>query len=260
MSELMSELDRKDEELMLKQVSGTPRHIEINEKTIEATKKAFRDKGLEVTKYTEYPREDYYLIRKQKKFDFIVDPSKGIRKIIESMVRQPVTIFDKTGKAVVKDALYIRGQYRGIDKFGTDIGAPFAEGFYKVPRLVFSFIDPAHPFDSATGEKRGRYTTSGYTFEHYIFLSDDKKQRRKQLEDIVQKSTGTYTGNLKGHLHYRNPSPDNSHSATYGGGFNWDAFCDLDIQELGECQNKNYYTEKSRPVISRMRTRISKDP
>ena len=165
------------------------------------------------------------------------------------MIRQPVTTFDKTGKAVVKDALYYRGSYRGVDKFGTDIGAPFLEGAYKIPRLVFSFVDPAHPFDSATGQKRGRYTTSGYTFEHYIFLSEDKKERRKQLEDIVQKATGTYKGNLKDHLSYRNPSPDNSHSGTHGGGFTWDAFCDLSIEELGEVQNKNYYKEKSTGIL-----------
>ena len=166
------------------------------------------------------------------------------------MVRQPVTIFDKTGKAVVKDALYFNGSYRGVDKFGTDIGAPFHEGSFKKPRLVFSFIDPAHPFDSSTGEKRGQYTTSGYTFEHYIILSEDKKLRRKELEDILQKATGTYKGNLgNGHLHFRNPSPDNNHSGAHGGSFKWDQFCDLSIEELGECQNKRYYKEASTGIL-----------
>jgi hypothetical protein len=250
MSELMSDLEQKEEQAMLKQVTGKPKNIEINERTLEATKKSFRDKGLEITKHTEYPREDFYIIRKQKKFDSIVDPSKGIRKLVESMIRQPITVFDKSGKAVVKDALYFRGSYRGTDKFGTEIGAPFAEGYYKTPRLVFSFVDPAHPFDSATGEKRGRYTTSGFTFEYYIFLSEDKKERRKQLEEIISKCTGTYTGNLeKGHLSYRNPTPDNSHSATHGGSFNWNQFCDLSIEELGEAQQKRYYKEKSTGVL-----------
>jgi len=165
------------------------------------------------------------------------------------MVRQPITIFTKNGKAEVKDALYYRGYWRGVDKFGTDRSAPFAEGYYMVPRLVFSFVDPAHPFDSATGEKRGRHTTSGFTFEHYIFLSEDKKERRKQLEDIVQKATGTFTGNLKGHLHFRNPSPNNNHSGSHGGEFTWDVFCDLSIQELGEVQNKRYYKEKSTGIL-----------
>lgn len=246
----MSEMEQKEEQLKLAQITGKVKHIEVNEKSLEKTREVFRSKGLEVTKYTEYPREDYYLVRKQHRFDSVVDPSKGIRKIIESMVRQPITVFNKQGKAEVKDALYYRGYWRGIDKFGTDIGAPFFEGAYKIPRLVFSFVDPAHPFDSATGEKRGRYTTSGYTFEHYIFLTEDKKERRKQLEDIVQKATGTYTGNLeRGHLHYRNPSPDNSHSGSHGGGFTWNQFCDLSIEELGECQNKRYYKEKSTGIL-----------
>jgi hypothetical protein len=46
---MLNELERKDEELKLKQVAGTPRHIQINEKTLEATKQEFRNKGLEVT-------------------------------------------------------------------------------------------------------------------------------------------------------------------------------------------------------------------
>jgi hypothetical protein len=179
--------EQQEEQLMLKQVTSKTQHIQVNEKTLEATREEFRKKGLEVTKYSEYPREDYYIIRRAKKFDSVVDPSKGIRKIIKHMIRQPVTIFDKTGKAVVKDALYYRGSYRDVDKFGTDIGAPFAEGYFKRPRLVFSFVDPAHPYDSSTGEKRGNYQPSGYRFEHYIFLSEDKKERRKQLEDIIQK-------------------------------------------------------------------------
>ena len=108
-----------------------------------------------------------------------------------------------------------------------------------------------HPtFDSTTGEKWGNYVTSGYTYEHYIFLSADKKERRKQLEDIVQKATGTYTGNLEnGHLHFRNPTPDNNHSGTHGGSFKWNQFCDLSIDELNEAQNKNYYREASTGIL-----------
>lgn len=52
-----------------------------------------------------------------------------------------------------------------------------------------------------------------------------------------------------GHLHFRNPSPDNNHSGTYGGSFNWDQFCDLSIEELGEAQNKRYYREKSTGIL-----------
>ena len=246
----MSELEKQEEQLKLKQVTGKPQHIEINERTLEATREEFRKKGLEVTKHSEYPREDYYLIRRQKKFDSVVDPSKGIRKIIESMTRQPITVINSKGVAEVKDSLYLRGSWRGVDKFGTDIGAPFIEGYFRVPKLVFSFVDPSHPFDSTTGEKRGRYQPSGLTYQHYIFLSSDKKERRKQLEDILEKATGTYKGNLeKGQLSFRNPNPDNNHSGTHGGSFNWEQFCNLSIEELSEAQNKRYYREASTGIL-----------
>lgn len=199
-------------------MAGKTQHIEVNVRTLEAYRQEFAKKGLVIEQHKDYPKEDFYIIKKQKKFDSMVGPSKGIKKIIISMVRQPVTVFDKNGKVVVKDGLYYNGMYRGFDKRDTDIGAPFHEGSYKKPRLVFSFTDHAHPYDSTTGEKRGKYVISGYTYEHYIFLTPDKKERRKQLEDIIQKATGTYTGNLEtgGHLLYRNPSPDNSHSGQRG--------------------------------------------
>ena len=246
----MNEMETKQERMMLDQVSGKPQNIEINERTLEACRQEFAKKGLVIQKHRDYPKEDFFIIRRQKKFDSIVDPSKGIRKIIDSMVRQPITVFDKTGKAVVKDALYYRGIYRGFSKVGIDIGAPFFEGYFKKPRLVFSFVDPAKPYDSITGEKRGQYTTSGYTFEHYIFLPEDKKERVKFMNDLVSKCTGTYTGNLEnGHLSFRNPNPDNNHSGTHGGLFNWEQFCNLSIDELKEAQNKRYYREGSTGIL-----------
>lgn len=63
----MSELEKQEEQLKLKQVTRKPQHIEVNEPTLEATREQFRSKGLEITKHSEYPREDYYIIRKQKK-------------------------------------------------------------------------------------------------------------------------------------------------------------------------------------------------
>ena len=246
----MSELEREEETRKLNEISGKPQHIEINERTLEAYRSEFAKKGLVIEHREDYPQEDTHLIKKQKKFDSIVDPSKGIKKIIISMIRQPITIFDKQGKAEVKDALYYNGQYYGVDKRDTEIGAPFHEGSYKKPKLSFAFIDPAHPYDSTTGERRGRYVVNGHTFEHYIILPEDKKERRKQLEDILQKATGTYKGNLEnGHLHFRNPTPDNNHSGGHGGSFNWNQFCDLSIEELGEAQNKRYYKEASTGIL-----------
>jgi hypothetical protein len=81
-------------------------------------------------------------------------------------------------------------------------------------------------------------------------LPETAKERRAFLEDIVKKATGTYTGDLNsgGHLAYRNPSPNNDHSGTRGV-CKWDQFCDLSLEELGELQNKNYYTERSTGAI-----------
>jgi hypothetical protein len=67
---------------------------------------------------------------------------------------------------------------------------------------------------------------------------------------LYKKSTGTNTRTLENHhLHYRNSSPNNNHYGTHGGSFTSDLFCDLSIEELGELQNKNYYTERSTGAI-----------
>ncbi len=247
----MSELERQTIELELRQIAGKPQHIEINERTITAYKEEYAKKGLVPESEKDYPQEDFHLVKKAKAFDALVDPSQGIRKVIESIIRQPVTIFNKQGKPEVIDALYYNGYWYGKDKRDNDLGAPFREGYFKKPNLSFTYRDPSNPYDPKTGERRGTYKVVGYTFEHYIFLSEDKKQRRKQLEEIIEKATGTSTATLssQNRLSYRNPSPDNGLSGTHGGSFNWDQFCDLSIEELGECQNKNYYSEKSSGIL-----------
>jgi hypothetical protein len=213
----VNELERQYNELQLRKISGKPQHIEINERTLEAFREEYRKKGLVPEGEKDYPQEDFHLVAKQKQFDALVDPSQGIRKIIGSTVRQPVTIFDKNGRPQVKDALYFNGYYYGIDKRGVDLGAPFHEGSYKKPKLAFTYVDPSNPFDSKTGERRGQYKVAGFSYQYYIFLSSDRKERRKQLEDIIQKATGTYTANLGtgGHLSYRNPDPENGRTGTW---------------------------------------------
>jgi hypothetical protein len=261
MSEQVNELEKQQMELELRKIAGTAQHVEINERSLVATREEFAKKGLVVEGEKDYPAEDYHLVRKLKEFDALVDPSKGIRKVIESMVRQPITIFNKQGKPEVKDALYYNGQYYGVDKKDMEIGAEFHEGSYKTPKLSFTCRNAAEPFDPKTGERRGEYKVSGYKYEHYIFLPEGAKERRAFLEDIVKNATGTYIGNLNigGHLSYRNPTPNNDHSGTHGD-CKWDQFCDLSLEELGELQNKNYYTEKSTGQIKdRTGARVSYD-
>jgi hypothetical protein len=218
---VVNELEKEQLERGLRKIAGKAQHIEINERTIEAYKDEFRKKGLVITREEHYDQEHFHLVAKQKNFDALVDPKQGIRKVIQSMIRQPITIFSKDGKPEVKDALYYNGYYYGQDKRGNDLGAPFHFGSFKVPKMSFTYTNPTAPYDPKTGERRGQYKVSGHSYEHYIFLSADQKERRKQLEDILQNATGTYKGNLeKGHLHYRNPTPNNDHSGGHGESFN----------------------------------------
>ena len=114
----INELEQRHNELALKQIVGKPQHIEINERSLEAYRRAYADKGLVITREEDYPAEDFALVKYQKRFDALVDPKQGIRKVIVSMVRQPVTVFNKHGKPEVKDALYYSGNYYGTDKKG----------------------------------------------------------------------------------------------------------------------------------------------
>lgn len=246
----VNELEKRDEELMLKRIAGKTNNIEINERTLDAYRQEYRKKGLE-PESKDYPQDEFIQVAKLKEFDVLVDPEQGIRKVIGSMIRQPVTVFNKQGKPEVKDALYYTGYYYGIDKRGNEIGAEFHEGDFKKPKLVFTSTDPANPYDPKTGERRGEYKTSGVKFEHYIFLPEKQADRIKFLNDLVEKATGTSIGSLGmgGHLAYRNPSPDNGRSGTHGGSFTWQIFTELSLEELGELQNKNYYTEKATGAI-----------
>jgi hypothetical protein len=242
----LNELEREQEQLELKRIAGKTNNIEINERTLEAYRTEFRKKGLE-PESQDYPQDDFVQIAKLKEFDRLVDPTQGIRKVIESMVRQPVTIFDKNGRPQVKDALYYSGYYYGQDKHGNDLGAEFYEGYFKKPKLVFTYTDQANPFDPKTGERRGQYKATGRTFEHYIFLPEKKEDRIEFLDNLVKNATGTNIANLSlgGHLSYRNSSPNNDRSGTHGGSFTWQIFSELSLEELGELQNKSYFVEKS---------------
>ena len=245
----MTELEQAEEQRKLNEISGKPRHIEINERTIEAYRSEFSKKGLQV-ETSDYDSEEFYLIKNQKKFDSIVDPNQMILKKIWAMCRQPVTIQEK-GKPVTKDALYYYGTYLGTDKAGNDIGAEFREGFYLKPKLRFYLEDPANPYDSKTGERKGKYQAAGTTFEHYIFLPENKAERVKFLNDLLDKSPGSTKENVAygGHLSYRQASPDNNHQGTHGGNFNWDQFCNLSLHELGEVQLKGYYKEEKTGLL-----------
>ena len=59
------------------------------------------------------------------------------------------------------------------------------------PKLRFQLTDPAQPYDSTTGERVGSFAVGGSTFEHYIFLPENKTERVKFLNDLLKNSPGT---------------------------------------------------------------------
>lgn len=74
---------------------------------------------------------------------------------------------------------------------GSELHASFHEGSYKKPKLSFQ-VDPMQEFDPKTGERRGDWKITGFTYEHYIILPEDKNQRRKFLEDLISKCNGMH--------------------------------------------------------------------
>jgi hypothetical protein len=250
---VLNELEKIEEKIALDSISGKPTNIEINERTLIAYREEFAKKGLVIEQHKDYPMHEtgFKMVKRMKKFDSLVVPEKGIKKIISAMTRQPVTTCDTKGKPVTRDAVYYYGRYEGFDRRDNQIACNFAEGWFLRPKIRFTLTDPSHPYDSTTGERKGSYAVAGTTYEHYIFLSEDKKERRKQLEDIVQKATGTFAGNLEkgGHLSFRQPHQDNNHSGGHGGMLTWNQFCDLSLKEGLELQDKSYYKEYSTGIL-----------
>jgi hypothetical protein len=50
--------------------------IEINARTLVAYREEFAKKGLVITRSEDYPREDFYLVKKQKDFELTVKQSR----------------------------------------------------------------------------------------------------------------------------------------------------------------------------------------
>lgn len=164
------------------------------------------------------------------------------------MCRQPITIIEN-GKTVTHDGLYFYGTYLGVDKMGNEIGAEFHEGWYLKPKLKFTASNTGitkKDYDETTGERRSKYDVVKNTYEHYIFLPENKADRVKFLNDLMKNSPGTTPESVAygGHLSFRQQHPDNSHSGAHGGNFNWSQFCELSLKELGEAQQKGYYKDE----------------
>ena len=240
------------EQKKLAAIEGEPKHnIDLEDETSYKTIKAYQEEckknELVIKSDEEYPHDQFVQLSKLKEFDSRVDASKGIFKQITVMVRQPVNVIEN-GKRVTKDALYFNGHYNGKNWANIQLGYySFSKGWYIKPVIDFTLDNPSAPFDPQTGQKRGsNRLTNQKIIEHTIFLSENKKERRKFLEDLLAQYPDTTPEQVAygGHLAYRQPTHDNKHSGGHGGSFNWDQFCDLSLRELGEVQTKNYYVDE----------------
>ena len=182
----------------------------------------------------------YRQVQRLLKFDSIVKKEKGIKKVIKSMVIQPVTV--EGGKT--KLALYYSGDYIGYDAWDSEIYCSFNEGYYFKPRLTSILVNTGltrKDFDE-NGERRRTWKAAGHTYEHDIFVPEEPKARRKFLEKLIEESPGTYTTNCI--FSFRQPNYDNNHSGKHNNA-SWNNFCDLTVQQLGELQDKAYYKDAS---------------
>ena len=233
-----SEFEQEHNEQELQSIAGKPKNVEISAlRTIEAYKESYRQKGMVPSSKDDYPRSDvgYRQVQRLLKFDSIVKKEKGIKKVIRSMVVQPVTVEGKT-----KLALYYTGEYIGKNAWDNEIYCSFNQGYYFKPKLQFVVVDTANPFDPQTGEKRGTYKPAGYSYEHYIFVPEEPKARRKFLEELIKESPGTEIANCI--FSFRQPNYDNNHTSQHDN-VSWNNFCDLSVEQLSELQSKRYYKE-----------------
>lgn len=220
---------------------------ECNYLTIESFKQAYKEKGL-VPEEKDFPKDKRKMLERLKTFDARVDPSKPINKRIISMVRQPVSVIEN-GKRIVKDSLIFNAWIEGFNWADLPMAVEYNGGWFIKPNLVFSVKDNKHPFDPETGKKIGTYVNHGSIYEHTIFLSENQKERVKQLNDLIEQWSSTFVEEVN--LQYRQPNSQNNHGSQRGGSFTWEQFCNLSLQQLGDIQGKGYYKDDKNTLRDR---------
>jgi hypothetical protein len=238
----------------LTSLHSKPNNIEIDAiKTIEAYDKAFAEKGVSATSKRDYPRKDnaYRTVQRLLQYDSIVQKDKGIKKKIDSMVVQPVTI-----DGIKKYALYYNGVYMGFDAWDNEIHCVFASGYHWCPRMQFTSSDSAHHFDPATGERRGSYKAVGKIIVHDIFIPEAPKERKKWLDNFIKEKDLDITNTR---FYYRQANPDNHHGTTHSG-ISYDNLCNLTFDQLNDLSTKTYYRDDSGRLKDKDGIIVSYDP
>ena len=151
-----------------------------------------------------------------------------LQVIIRQMVRQPVVTFDKKGNAAKKDFLTYSFDVIGKDWLGNEMRVPDVEGYYTKPK--FQTTTKLNP---ETGDHIEEKTHNGSKQEYYIELTE--KNRKKVIEDIINKSTGTLIDGIT----FYGKFPD----SPLGKGFRcnlytYDQFINSSIEELEKLGRK----------------------
>jgi hypothetical protein len=161
--------------------------VQFNERTFEA----YGQEGLDP------PRGILAVKARYEKFKSKFKEDKGpLQIIIKSMHRRPKIIFDKTGKAIKKDFLTYTTEYIGHDWLGNEMRViDNIEGVFTKPRMkVTTKLDPE------TGDHIPKKEYDGEVEEYYIELTG--KNRKQVIEDIINKSNGTFIENIKFYGHF----------------------------------------------------------
>jgi hypothetical protein len=251
----MSEDETKEKRYLqkeLKAIHGKPNNIQIDAlKTIEAYDKAYNDKKVAPTSKRDYPRSDvgFREVQRLLQFDAIVKPEKGIKKVINSIIVQPVTIEGKR-----KYALYMHGQYIAFDAWDNEIGNVFSEGYYYKPKLQFVATDRINKFDPSTGELRGSYKPAGKIIEHTIFIPEAPKERKKWLDDFTKDLD---ISNCQ--FSFRQPSADNLHSSMHST-ISYEILTSLTFDQITELTTKNYYKDDKNRLRDKDNILLEYDP
>jgi acetyltransferase-like isoleucine patch superfamily enzyme len=224
----------------LTSIHRKPNNIEIDAvKTIEEYDKAYSEKKVQATSKNDYPRTGnvgYRGVQRLLQYDSIVQPDKGIKKKIDSFVVQPI---NQDGKK--KFCVYYNGVYVGYDAWDNEIYCSFSSGYHFKPKLQFVARDSAHPFDSASGERVGSYKAVGNIIVHDIYVSEEPRQRKKDIDKLIKDKNLDITNTT---FSYRRPNQENNHSSVHSQ-ISYENLVSLTFDQLNDLSTKTYYKDSS---------------
>lgn len=158
-----------------------------DEKTLEA----FTQEGLDP------PYDVRSELERIAKFKARFKEEKGaLQKIIKTMNRRQIIIYDENGKAVMKEFLTYRADYHGKDWLENDLWIrTHLHGQFKRPKFRTTM-----EMNYETGDHVPRKEYDGAVDEYYIELTD--KNRKQKIEEIINNSNGTIIDEILFYGHF----------------------------------------------------------